>query len=53
MLLPEVNRELLALGKPRMTLTELRARLGQLTDLGCLTATLLGWRLKDRVAVTV
>ena len=52
LLLTEVNRELRELGKPRMAMRELREKLADLTEMGCLTQTLLGWRLKDSVWVT-
>ena len=53
MILPEVNAELRRLGKRKMGRRELREKMDQLTKLGCLTATLLGWRLKDKVWLTV
>jgi hypothetical protein len=49
LLLPDVNRELRRLGKRRMGRKELAERLQSLTDLGCLTPSLSGWRLKDRI----
>jgi hypothetical protein len=52
MVLPEVNAELRRLGKPKMGKREFRDKMEQLTALGCLTPTLLGWRLKDRVWLT-
>ena len=48
----DVNRELRRLGKPRMSTRELRDKLHQLTELGCLTPAPLGWLLKRRVLLT-
>jgi len=52
LLLPEVNRELRQLGRPRMSMRELREKLKELTDMGCLTQTLVGWRMKDTIWLT-
>jgi hypothetical protein len=53
LLRPEVNRCLRDLGEPAMNVTELRTKLGELADIGCVTPTLLNWRLKGRVWVSV
>jgi hypothetical protein len=52
MVLPEVNAELRRLHKPKMGERELRQKLDELSELGCLTPTLLGWRLKDKIWLT-
>jgi hypothetical protein len=52
MVLPEVNRELRRLSKPRMAMRELRDKMDRLTELGCLTPTPFGWRLIDKVWLT-
>lgn len=53
MLLPEVNAELRRLGKRKMGKRELREKLDELVELGCLRPTLLGWHLKEKVWLTV
>jgi len=53
MLLPEVNAELRKLRKRKMGTRELREVLTELVELGCLTPTILGWRLKEKVWLTV
>jgi hypothetical protein len=50
---PIVNHQLRELGKPPMSERELRNSLVWLSDFGCVVPTLSGWRLKDRVRVTV
>jgi hypothetical protein len=50
--LPDVNRELRRLGRPKMSTRELREKMDQLTDLECLTPTPLGWHLKSKVWLT-
>ena len=52
LVLPDVNRELRRLGKPRMSMRELRDKMDQLTELECLMPTPHGWHLKRKVWLT-